>query len=193
MNTVDATSPFVLDTRPLRRRAGAMTAVLRTAPAPPGWEVSTCMVEPGSDVEIALRLEGVVEGVLVSGDARVVILAECSRCLDPLRQTRTVRLQQLFEYDDIETPAELSDDPLPKLRGEQLDLEATLRDAVVLDLPMVPVCEPGCPGLCTVCGARLADDPLHRHDSPDERWAALRGWTEQFDPGPTTHPDGKDA
>ena len=43
------------------------------------------------------------------------------------------------------------------LDGDLLDLEPVLRDAVVLALPMSPLCQEDCPGLCVVCGARLAD------------------------------------
>jgi uncharacterized protein len=36
------------------------------------------------------------------------------------------------------------------------------------------VCRPDCPGLCVDCGARLADDPGHRHEeSIDPRWVRL--------------------
>jgi uncharacterized protein len=56
-----------------------------------------------------------------------------------------------------------------------LDLEPVLRDAVVLALPLQPVCREDCPGLCSECGARLADDPDHHHEAVDIRWAALQG------------------
>jgi uncharacterized protein len=50
-----------------------------------------------------------------------------------------------------------------------------LLGAVVLALPFQPVCQDDCPGLCTECGARLADDPDHRHEAAvDPRWAALQ-------------------
>ena len=42
-------------------------------------------------------------------------------------------------------------------------------------LPFQPVCQDDCPGLCSECGARLADDPEHHHDVVDPRWAALQG------------------
>jgi uncharacterized protein len=43
-------------------------------------------------------------------------------------------------------------------------------------LPFQPLCRDDCPGLCIECGARLADDPGHRHEEPvDPRWAALQG------------------
>jgi len=48
-----------------------------------------------------------------------------------------------------------------------------LRDAVVPALPFQPVCRDDCPGLCSECGARLADDPDHHHDVIDPRWSAL--------------------
>jgi uncharacterized protein len=46
---------------------------------------------------------------------------------------------------------------------------------VMLELPLQPLCSEDCPGLCAECGARLADDPDHRHESVDPRWAALSG------------------
>ena len=63
--------------------------------------------------------------------------------------------------------------------GESLDIEELLRDAVVTSLPFVPLCDPDCPGLCDQCGALLAEDPDHRHDVVDPRWAALEKLTEQ--------------
>ena len=56
-----------------------------------------------------------------------------------------------------------------------VDLEPTIRDAVVLALPQAPLCRDDCPGLCPQCGARLADDPGHSHETTDPRWAALAG------------------
>jgi uncharacterized protein len=49
---------------------------------------------------------------------------------------------------------------------------------VVTALPVAPLCEPDCPGLCDQCGARLADDPDHTHEVIDPRWSALQGLTE---------------
>ena len=62
------------------------------------------------------------------------------------------------------------------LDGDLLDLEPVCRDAVLLALPLSPLCSGDCPGLCAECGARLADlGSEHGHgDSADPRWAALR-------------------
>lgn len=192
MKSLDATSPLVLDTKVLGRRAGAMSTVDRAFGAPGGWAVSTCAVEPGSEVDLRVRLEGVVEGVLVTGTVTVRTAAECSRCLDPVRDVMRVGIQQLFEYADLAQalPSEATDEePLPTLDGDLLDLEPTVRDAVVLDLPAVPLCSEGCPGLCAVCGARLADDPGHHHDDQDDRWAALQTWLTDNEPAPQAGPE----
>ena len=65
-------------------------------------------------------------------------------------------------------------------------LEPVLRDAVVLALPLSPLCRDDCPGLCPDCGARLADaGPGHRHDDAvDPRWAALQGLEGDTPAGP---------
>ena len=50
-----------------------------------------------------------------------------------------------------------------------------MRDAIVLELPLSPLCEDGCQGLCVECGVRLADaEPGHRHEQRGTPWAALK-------------------
>ena len=39
------------------------------------------------------------------------------------------------------------------LAGDELDLEPLARDAVLLELPLAPLCAEDCPGLCPTCGA----------------------------------------
>lgn len=165
-----------------------MRRVTRAVPAPADLGVAMATVPEGSDVELDLRLESVVEGVLVSGTARVHVVAECARCLDPVSWDEEVDLQELFAYPATdargavvdEAGGDGEDDPLPTLDGDLFDLEPTLRDAVVLTLPLAPVCRESCTGLCPECGVRLEDDPGHQHDVVDPRWAALTALT----PGP---------
>jgi uncharacterized protein len=80
-------------------------------------------------------------------------------------------------YDEHEE----QDDDERHLDGDLLDLEPALRDAVVLALPMSPLCREDCPGLCAECGAPLADaGPDHHHDEAvDPRWAALKQLDDQ--------------
>jgi uncharacterized protein len=73
------------------------------------------------------------------------------------------------------------DDEERYLDGDLLDLEPVLRDAVVLALPMSPLCREDCPGLCVECGVPLADaGPGHGHqEAPDPRWAGLKQFDDQ--------------
>jgi len=170
-HSLDPRSPWVMSTHELGRRAGSMQRVERVLPAPADLGVDMIGVPKGADVELSIRLEAVMEGVLVTGTARAPLQGECARCLDPLTSEAEVGFQELFFYS-AEDAAE--DDQL--LDGELLDLEPTFRDAVVLALPLSPVCSEDCPGLCVECGVKLAEAGAdHRHDDrTDIRWAALK-------------------
>ena len=169
---LDPRAPLVLDTRELGRRPGSQREVTRTVPAPADLGIEVLRVPEGSPVELDLRLEAVMEGVLVTGTATAGPEGECVRCLEPIKDELSATFQELFVYADHGTPDE--DDEVSTLEGDLLDLEPLLRDAVVLALPFQPLCEDDCPGLCTECGARLADDPEHTHEAAiDPRWAGL--------------------
>src|SRR6185312_7651847 len=89
-----AANPWAVDLRELGRRAGAMLELERTLPAPAGWRV-----------ELILRLESVMEGVLVSGEADVPVVGSCARCLEPVADTLELDLQELFAYSGSTTEA----------------------------------------------------------------------------------------
>jgi uncharacterized protein len=148
--------------------------VSRTVPAPADLGIEVLHVVEGSPVELDLRLEAVMEGVLVTGTAHASLTGECARCLGEIAEDLDVNFQELFVYDDHALPSDEEDDEVSMLQDDLLDLEPLLRDAVVLALPFQPLCSEDCPGLCPECGARLADDPDHVHEEPvDPRWAAL--------------------
>jgi uncharacterized protein len=180
--SLDPRAPLVLDTRELGRRPGSQRTVSFAAPAPADLGIEVLRVPEGSPVEFDLRLEAVMEGVLVTGTASADLSGECARCLEELRDDVTVDLQELFAYEESDTATDGGDDDVSRLEGDLLDLEPLLRDAVVLSLPFQPLCRVDCPGLCIECGARLADDPDHQHDEAiDPRWAALTRLADQTD------------
>jgi DUF177 domain-containing protein len=153
-----------------------------TVPAPSDLGVEMVGVPRDADLELDLRLEAVMEGVLVTGTTRVPLVGECSRCLDPLTSTFEVEFQELFDYPDTRfgRSEQAAGEDERHLEGDLLDLEPVLRDAVVLALPLSPLCRDDCPGLCSECGVRLADEePDHQHDAVDPRWAALQGLVDQ--------------
>ena len=174
----------MIDTHELTRRAGSQREVTFTAPAPADLGIELLGVPEGSPVELDLRLEAVVEGVLVTGTAQAGLAGECVRCLEEISREITAEFQELFVYDDGGSAGEETEDgETSRLEGDLVDLEPLLRDSVVLALPFQPLCQDDCPGLCVECGARLADDPDHGHnEAVDPRWAALRKLAPQHDP-----------
>jgi len=175
---LDPRAPLVLDTRELGRRPGSQRKVSFSAEAPAELGIEILGVPEGSSIDIDLRFEAVMEGVLVTGTAQAALVGECARCLETIEDTIQVDLQELFVYDDPGHAARGDDldDDVSRLEGDLIDLEPLLRDTVVLTLPFQPLCREDCPGLCIECGARLADDPGHQHDEPiDPRWSKLQG------------------
>jgi len=181
---LDPRSPFVLETHELGRRPGSMRKLTLTAPAPADLGTEVIGIPAGSDLELELRLEAVMEGILVSGSVRGRAIGECVRCLDEVVDDVDVTMQELFVYPErAAVAAEDGDDEedVRTLVGELLDIEPALRDVVVPALPFQPLCRPDCPGLCSLCGAHLADDPDHSHETLDPRWAALGGLQSTYD------------
>ena len=167
-------NPWRLDLRELGRRAGALQEIQRTIPAPEAWKVELIGVPAGADVQLRLRLESVMEGVLVSGEIEAPLVGSCARCLEPIEDTLTLDVQELYAYEGSTTEATSEEDEVRRIEGDHLDLEPLARDTVVLNLPLAPVCTPDCAGLCVDCGQRLDDLPAdHAHEIVDARWADL--------------------
>ena len=172
----------MFDTRALGRQAGAAREETRTIPAPDALRVELAEVPAGTEVELSVQLEAVHEGVLVTGTATAPVSGECARCLEPVASSVEASFQELYHYEP--SPEEADEDDELLLEGDLLDLEPVLRDAVVLALPLSPLCSDDCTGLCPDCGVRLADaGPGHQHDDAVlPEWEALRQFN-GFDTG----------
>lgn len=165
----DHRSTLVVEIHDLHRRAGTMKELHREASAPAGMGVELTAVPEGSPITLDLRIESVVEGVLVTGTAAASVHGECARCLCDIDYDDTFDLQELYFY-----PGREAEEDAYWIVDDVIDLEGALRDAVVLELPFTPLCRDDCSGLCSICGANLNDDPGHRHDDQvDPRWADL--------------------
>lgn len=159
-----------------------MRPVQLSAPAPEGLGIADLIGVPlGAALALDLRLESVMDGVLVSGVVTAPVSGECGRCLADVSDELAIRIQELYVYPEASTDHD-DDDEVAQLEGDLLDLTPTLRDAVVLALPLNPLCQPDCKGLCATCGERLDELPdPHTHDTTDARWGALAGLLEQTD------------
>lgn len=177
---------WVFDTRELVRRPGTMREVSRevTTKEPMGTDVIA--IPAGHPVQVELRMESVVEGILATGSALATADGECVHCLDPIVEELDVPFQELYAYPERaahhqkvagrsggDKEASADEDEQRMLDDDLMDLEEVIRDAVVTALPFQPVCREDCPGLCSECGVQLAQDPEHHHDVIDPRWSVL--------------------
>jgi uncharacterized protein len=169
------TGPFVVPVRDIVRHPGEMREYDLEIAAPAKWGEGLVAVAEGEPLDVAVRLEAVHEGILVSGSVDTEAAGVCGRCLTDITEPVEVEFQELFTY-----PGEEAADF--EVHGDHVDLETLVRDAVVLSLPFQPVCQPDCPGLDPVTGERLTTSTAEREPEPvDPRWAALQQYTRDHD------------
>jgi uncharacterized protein len=113
------------------------------------------------------RLIRTPEGILVHSEHAAVVVLECARCLDDaLMSVEGVFDEEFLPAIDIRTglPIQIPGQDEQPLIDEhhELDLDETLRQSILTSLPLRPLCRATCPGLCTLCGARL-DGPHQSH------------------------------
>ena len=178
---------YHLNTHELPRRAGEMKEYQLDLVAPEPVGMPLIGVQVGAIIEVDARLESVTEGILLSADVYAVAKGECIRCLDPVEIVIDRKIQELYNYEPTnergkkkkkqeETLEDLEIEDELMMDGDIMNLETPIRDAVVLSLPINPLCDQDCPGLCPECGGKWAELPEdHAHQSVDARWAGLSG------------------
>lgn len=162
---VGSATPFTVDVRRLRRAVGTRWE-RQVSETFDDLAVSGSAVPPGAPVEADLVLEAIFGGVSITGTVAAPWSGSCRRCLGTAGGVLAVPVQELF------TPGGDDEETYP-LVGDVVDLEPLMRDAVLLALPVAPLCRPDCQGLCPICGvdrnlATCACEPPR-----DERWAPL--------------------
>src|SRR5205085_141035 len=104
-----------------------------------------------------LKLTRTNHGILAAASYSVEVEQECGRCLDPARSTVVSEVTEEFLPTlNIATglPELLDADPeSPRVTANhELDLTDIIRQDIVLQQPLQPLCQPDCPGLCPDCG-----------------------------------------
>ena len=184
---LDLRNPLVFDTKDLG--PGVARTLTRTVPAPRDLGAGMAGIPAGADLELTVQLEGVSEGTLVTATAAGPLTGECARCLEPFSSQIGVTFQELFVREEAAAETDDAEDSYQLDGSGLLDLEPALRDAIVLDLPLSPLCEPDCRGLCAECGVRLAEaGPGHRHEQQGAMWAALKDFRTDQEDGAGTVP-----
>ena len=160
---------------------------------PPGsvrdYDIDAADVDPGDGIVLTepvtgtLRLSRTNRGLLVDARLRTALAGECARCLRPVVTPVKLRIgEAVLPSIDLASgqPVALEEDAdpeAPRLTDHhELELRPLVAEAISLQEPIAPLCEPDCPGLCPECGERL--EPGHAHDDApiDPRLEALRAF-----------------
>jgi uncharacterized protein len=177
-------NPFILNIHELSRRAGEMKEYELDIEAPERIGVPLIGVPQGGVIEADIRVESVTEGVLLSADIYAVAHGECIRCLDPVEEIVERKIQELYRYEPTndrgrkkrsdEVDIDLEDEDELQMDGDLMNLEIPIIDAIILALPVNPLCDDECMGLCPQCGEKWETLPDgHEHEEVDARWAGL--------------------
>ena len=160
--------PFVVNVADLIHRPGARRHEHLSGRIGEPMHVAETVVPADAPLEIDVTLEEVSDGVVAHGTATTLWTAPCRRCLGPATAAFPVEFREMFAMHPD------SEGETYPIRHNTIDLEVLAREAILLDLPLAPLCSEACRGLCPTCGADLNDGPCSCATAPkDPRWAAL--------------------
>jgi len=161
-----ATAPFIVHVARLRRNPGLVSHEERhgvVAMAGPlhenGIDPGRSVVPEGAEAEVEVDVRAFSGGIEVVGTVRAPWTGICRRCAIPVQERYA--------------PGSVNEDELYPIVDDTIDLEPLARDAIVLELPMAPLCREDCLGLCPQCGADRNEGECGCVAPRDARWANL--------------------
>jgi len=180
--------------RPVDTQGDPLTfAVAGLMAEPPGtvrdYDLARVDVDPGEGLRLTEPVSGTVRlsrtnrGLFVDARLRAALAGECARCLRPVVTPVDLRIkEEVIPSIDIVSgqPVPLEEDGDPETTRltdhHELELRPLVAEAISLQEPIAPLCEPDCPGLCPECGERLEPGHVHEDGPIDPRLEALRAF-----------------
>lgn len=167
-----AADPFVVHVARLRRAPAHPEHVVRqgeVALAGPmdaaGIDPGRSVVPTGAEAEVDLELIPFEGGIQAEGTVRAPWVGICRRCAENVSGQLEIQVQERFGND--------ADEDFYPIVDDTIDLGPLVRDAIVLELPMAPLCREDCAGLCPQCGANRNEGDCACVAPVDPRWANL--------------------
>jgi uncharacterized protein len=138
-------NPLVVPVTELVRHPGSHKHV-RIATDAEGLALPEAHVPDGAAIDVDVELEALFDGVVVRGTVSAPWEGVCRRCLNAATGVAVADVQELYQV----TPS--SEEAFP-FDGDAIDLGPLVRENVLVELPLAPLCRPDCAGLCAGCGA----------------------------------------
>jgi len=169
--------PFVVHVARLRRSPGQVAHEVRrgeVALAGPldeaGIDPGRSVVPAGAEAECDVMLVPFAGGIDVDGTVSAPWVGICRRCAEPVSGELRIHVHERYADAPLAGP---SDEEIYPIVDDDIDLGPLVRDALVLELPMAPLCRQDCAGLCPQCGANLNEGACGCVAPRDPRWANL--------------------
>ncbi len=136
-----------------------------------------------------LKLTNTGVSLLIEGEIHTAALLQCSRCLKNFTfPVDTTFKEEYFEKQDDESESESVKEQLLSAKdlstffyqGDTLDLDDLFKSSIHLELPMKPVCDESCKGICPRCGQDLNEGKCEcKIEHIDPRWDKLKGFLKE--------------
>ncbi len=138
-------------------------------------------------VELDIILENILEGVLAKGSIQTEILTICSRCLNKVYLDLQLDIEEVFVKSKKQAEVLMGKEEAEEvyfITDTKIDLEPAVYQAILLALPIQPLCSEACKGLCPKCGQNLNISKCGcRVDEIDVRMEKLKKLLEKKEPG----------
>jgi uncharacterized protein len=117
-----------------------------------------------ADFSGVARIGRTPQGILVHGNFQGVAPTECVRCLSGFEQPLQASFDELYAFDH----RSVTESGLILPEDANIDLEPLVRDYLLIETPISPICKSDCKGLCPVCGQNLNEETAEHHHPEEE-------------------------
>jgi uncharacterized protein len=131
------------------------------------FENSEILLKPDlklNDFSGVARVGRTPQGILLHGQFQGKAPAECVRCLTEFQQPLQASFDELYAFDT----RSVTDSGLILPEDANIDLEPLVREYLLIEMPISPLCTPDCRGLCTICGQNLNEVNGEHHHSEED-------------------------
>jgi uncharacterized protein len=177
---------YLIDVAPILETLGGSMEI-RGNLAIEALHVGTETFEPCGDAHIDLSVTNCGGAVVVMGSVSVVARASCARCLRPFELPISGEVDGFYVHPgcDGDVPDEQEVEYIDP--ENRIDVLPAILSALVLDVPLAPLHDEECAGICPKCGTDLneASCDCDKNDDRSGPFAALRGLLESQEDGET--------
>jgi uncharacterized protein len=133
-------------------------------------------------VKVFGKLTKIEREICFAGNVEALLLVTCTRCLKPFPLHVKNKVQAHFvprakQYSPG-SDVEINETDIEKeiYEEDRIDLHGTIRDQILLEVPLILLCQENCKGICPKCGNDINSDPCkcEKDEEIDPRFVVLQ-------------------